>query len=167
MKNKTIIIWIAIIIIGIFGLLWLGGGNNASLPTESQLQRESLLTAPVSSHDFGSISMESGSVGVSFVVTNSSQEDTRIDSIVTSCMCTTAYIMDGDVKKGPFGMPGHGATVPKVNEIMQAGEERVVEIIFDPAAHGPAGVGLAERYVYLIDETGGVLQLKITANVTL
>lgn len=167
MKNKTTIIWTVIIISGALGLLWWGGSNKASLPTESQLRSASVLTAPIVSRDFGVISMKNGNVRTSFAVINPSQNEIRIDSIVTSCMCTTAYIANGDAKKGPFGMPGHGAPVPKANEIMKAGEEKIIEVVFDPAAHGPAGVGLAERYIYLVDETGGVLQLEIKAEVTL
>jgi hypothetical protein len=167
MKNKKIIIWILIIVVGIFGLLWLSGGKKASLPTENQLRSESLLTASISDYDFGVISMEKGNVSKSFIVSNPSENDVRIDSVVTSCMCTTAYIINNNKKIGPFGMPGHGESVPKANEIIKAGQEMTIEVIFDPAAHGPQGVGQAERFIYLVDEKGSVLQLKITANVTL
>ncbi|MBI2003293.1 MAG: hypothetical protein HYS76_01805, partial [Candidatus Wildermuthbacteria bacterium] len=48
---------------------------------------------------------------------------------------------------GTFGMPGHGASTARVT--VAAGETLTLRTVFDPAAHGPSGVGLAERGVYL------------------
>ena len=62
-------------------------------------------------------------------------------------------------------MPGHGGSVPKVNDTIKAGETREIEVVFDPNAHGPAGVGLIERVVRL--EYGEkTLELNIKAVVT-
>ena len=81
-------------------------------------------------------------------------------------MCTTAFIVgpDGNVK-GPFGMPGMGY-VPPANEIIKAGESRIIRIVYDPNAHGPAGVGQIDRFVTLTDSDGGTLQFEIKALVT-
>lgn len=166
MKNKSLIIWV-LIIVGILAfLLWRGGGT-AVLPVDSQIDAGSVLTTESDSYDFGTISMKDGTVSKTFVVSNKTLNDLRIDSVVTSCMCTVAYIVDGQNKKGPFGMPGHGNEVPRANEIIKAGEDRIIEVVFDPAAHGPLGVGPIERQVYLVDENGGALQLEIKAMVTL
>ena len=81
-------------------------------------------------------------------------------------MCTSAYINEPDgSKKGPFGMSGMGH-VPPANEIIKAGETRDIEVVYDPASHGPAGVGSIDRFVYLQDSTGGIVQLEIRAQVT-
>ncbi|KKT83316.1 MAG: hypothetical protein UW81_C0021G0020, partial [Candidatus Giovannonibacteria bacterium GW2011_GWC2_44_9] len=40
------------------------------------------------------------------------------------------------------------------------------EVVFDPAAHGPAGVGRIERAVYLENSASEALQLKFSATVT-
>ena len=34
--------------------------------------------------------------------------------IYTSCMCTEATIVNGDSRKGPFGMPGHSGLSSKI-----------------------------------------------------
>mgnify|MGYP001618214936 FL=1 len=82
-------------------------------------------------------------------------------------MCTTAYIIrENGSKSRPFGMPGHGGAVPRANEIIKAGESRDIEVVYDPNAHGPAGVGRIDRLVYLEDADGNKLQFEIKANVT-
>ena len=111
--------------------------------------------------------MKDGKASKVFKVRNPGEEDINLEKVSTSCMCTNAYILmpDGE-KKGPFGMPGHGGFVPKANEIVKAGEEREIEVVYDPNAHGPAGVGMIDRFVYLEDESGNKLELEIKANVT-
>ena len=83
-------------------------------------------------------------------------------------MCTVAYLetVDGDAEKGPFSMVGHGGTVPKANEIIKPGESRKIRVVFDPNAHGPAGVGIINRVVTLEDSLGRVLEFQIKAVVT-
>ena len=63
-------------------------------------------------------------------------------------------------------MPGHGGAVPRVNEIIKAGESRDIEVVYNPNAHGPAGVGLIERSVFLEDENGKIIEFKFKVNVT-
>lgn len=80
-------------------------------------------------------------------------------------MCTTAVLVIDDKRSGPYGMPGHGF-IPKINETMNVGEEATVEVIFDPAAHGPAGVGRIERKITIENNAGQSLELEFTALVT-
>ena len=63
-------------------------------------------------------------------------------------------------------MPGHSGFVPKANEVVKSGGTLDIEIVYDPNAHGPAGVGSIDRFVYLEDSDGGKLQFEIRANVT-
>ena len=62
-------------------------------------------------------------------------------------------------------MPGMGY-VPPANELIKAGESRTIRVVYNPNAHGPAGVGRIDRFVTLTDEAGGALQLEIKALVT-
>ena len=113
----------------------------------------------------GTIAMKDGKVSHRFEVKNEGQEPVRIEKIYTSCMCTEASIIDGQGKNwGTFGMPGH-AGPSKTNITVKPGESVVVETIFDPAAHGPSGVGLAERSVYLESNSqkSPKLELKFSA----
>ena len=164
MKNNTIIIW-AVIIVGLFGLMWWGGQSQASRPPQEQNETKSVLISDKNLFEFGTISMAKGLASTVFKVTNPTEKDINVESITTSCMCTNAYILKGTEKKGPFGMLGHGV-VPKANEIIKAGETRDIEVVYDPAAHGPAGVGPIDRFIYLRDTSGSVLNLEIKATVT-
>ena len=62
-------------------------------------------------------------------------------------------------------MPGHGF-IPGINEAVQPGEEAEVEVVFDPAAHGTAGVGKIERLVYVENNGSRTMQFLIKASVT-
>ena len=116
---------------------------------ESIVYSASALSAIESDFDFGTISMKDGDVSYGFEVKNNGSESVTIKKVYTSCMCTAAYITDGSGEKyGKFGMPGHGV-IPNTGIKIGPGELALVEAIFDPAAHGPSGVGLAERSVYI------------------
>lgn len=154
-----------LVIAGVFGLFLLGKTNQASNSQQEITKTESKLTVNETVHDFGMISMADGNVAKIFQVSNSSDQDIVLTKIYTSCMCTIAYLIkqDGN-KKGPFGMFGHGGS--SVNENIKAGEIRDIEVVYDPNAHGPAGIGIVERFIYLEDSDGGILQLEIKAKVT-
>ena len=123
-----------------------------------------VLVAQDMTHDFGSISMANGNVSKKFVVKNTSQDSVELSKLYTSCMCTTATLNMTDGQKGPFGMPGH-ASIPSLRETVAPGEEFEIEAIFDPNAHGPAGVGPIERVV-ILEYEGGTLELGFKATVT-
>ena len=42
-------------------------------------------------------------------------------------------------------MPGHGGLTTFANQEIGAGEEAIVEVEVDPAAHGPQGTGPAKK----------------------
>ena len=80
-------------------------------------------------------------------------------------MCTTAALTAGGKKFGPYGMPGHGA-IPKIDGVINPNEEAVVEVVYDPAAHGPAGIGRIQRTVTLENTAGQPVELQVAATVT-
>ncbi|MEK7554376.1 MAG: DUF1573 domain-containing protein [Patescibacteria group bacterium] len=116
-------------------------------------------------YDFGTISMREGDVRYNFTVKNSGSESVTVNKVYTSCMCTTASLILGEKRFGPYGMPGHGF-VPKVDQIVNPGEEATVEAVFDPAAHGPAGVGRIARTITLENNAGAPVELNFSAMVT-
>jgi hypothetical protein len=184
MKNKNVTIFIAVIaitLIGLAGYVKIGQKESSTISAEgipegSQESTNShtagvnnvnnVLTVEETFYDFGTISMKNGLASKIFKVSNSSTGDINLEKLTTSCMCTTAYIIKDGIRSRPFGMPGHGGAVPKANEIIKSGETRSIEVVYDPNAHGPAGVGMVDRFVYLEDSSGTVLQLEIKANVT-
>ncbi len=161
--NKTIIV-ITLIVVGLIGLMW--WGSSTQKPTGASTGIASVLVASEKLYDFGTISMKNGNVTKDFTVTNPGDTDIFIPSLVTSCMCTKAFMVEPDgTTKGPFGMPSMGY-VPPVNETIRAGESRTVRVVYDPNAHGPAGVGPIDRFITITDKSGGELQLEIKGLVT-
>lgn len=153
-------------VLGISGLVWF---------TQSQAPQDeggpiigsnsSSLAAEVNQYDFGEVSMAKGNVSYDYKIKNSGAEPAVITKVYTSCMCTTAELIKGDLRKGPFGMPGHGA-FPRINETINPGEEAVIRAVFDPATHGPAGVGFIERAIYIEQKGGEILEVRFAATVT-
>lgn len=139
--------------------------NNPSALTNSP-QSAGALIAAESFYDLGTISMAAGKVSRVFKVTNSGGAPVQVKKIYTSCMCTTATLTTKEGSAGPFGMPGH-ATIPTISQAIAPNEEASIEAVFDPAAHGPAGVGKVRRTIYIeIDGQKEPLELTFEANVT-
>jgi hypothetical protein len=160
-ENKKIIIGAIISILFLGGLIFVS--NSSPTPAKENNETASgKISAEEASYDFGTISMAAGKVSHVFKIKNSTTESAKISKIYTSCMCTEAKLTTGDGIKGPFGMPGH-ISVPTINVPLAPGEEAAVEVIFDPNAHGPAGVGKMDRTVTLETNSGNVdLKFKVT-----
>ena len=121
-----------------------------------------LLAAEEKAFDFGTVSMAAGKVNHVFKIRNATTDPIVVEKLYTSCMCTEASLVIDGKKTGPFGMAGHGF-IPKINKTIAPGVEAAVEAVFDPAAHGPAGVGPIARVIYLEEAGGGVLELNFSA----
>lgn len=111
------------------------------------------LAASETKYDFGTLSMAKGKVSHEFKVKNTNSAPVTIARVYTSCMCTQANLTVGGKTVGPFGMMGMGY-VPTISETLQPGEEGTLEAIFDPAAHGPAGVGPIDRVITVETKDG-------------
>ena len=166
MKYKNALISILFSALALAGLIWFARADKAGTvkqdPTATVL---SALIAPETSYDFGLVSMAKGTVEKIFKIKNTGSSPAVIEKISTSCMCTEASLIKSGREVGPFGMPGHGF-IPKINESLAPGEEAEIKVVFDPAAHGPAGVGFIERIVYIEERDRLPLELKIRATVT-
>lgn len=140
-------------------------------PTAVELVRASApssagrLTTTQPKFSFGPISMARGKVTHRYPITNSGTEPILVRKLYTSCMCTTAALVKNGKAGEAFGMPGH-SPIPTINVPIKPGEEAFVEVIFDPAAHGPAGVGPIERVVTLENNGGQPLELAFAALVS-
>lgn len=169
-KNQLIILAILVVAVG-FVILFAKRPIPALLGNESDIQNDAasnggILSAIDSFYDFGTISMSDGKVSRMFKITNSAGTPVQIKKIYTSCMCTTATLITKEGAAGPFGMPGH-ASIPTISQIIPPNEEASIEAIFDPAAHGPEGVGRVRRTVYIETDTQKEpLELTFEATVT-
>ena len=128
-------------------------------------KEKGFLTAEETAFDFGSIPMYGGKVKHNFTLKNTGQAPVKISKIYTSCMCTEVMLIADKTKKGPFGMPGHGGLTTFANQEIGAGEEAIVEVEVDPAAHGPQGTGPAKKVVYIETDDSQKLQLMMDINV--
>lgn len=170
MKKQSTIIIVIVIVLVLAGIL-LGAsrdkiaGENGGANVATPLNTNSVLSVTESSYDFGSVSMAKGMVTHDFILANNSGEAVDIGEVWTSCMCTEAVLKVGDKEVGPFGMPGHGG-VKSANLSLQPGEQIAVQTQFDPAAHGPAGIGTIKRDVYLKVGENDKVALSFTATVT-
>lgn len=164
---KNTLVYIAVIAVFIGGLVFFtrsGKENNGAMINSSSGGTAGSLSVEETAFDFGEISMANGKVSHKFKIKNVGEGLVTIEKIYTSCMCTSAALWKDDIKFGPYGMPGHGI-IPKINQKIDAGKEGEIEAIFDPAAHGPAGVGRIERVIYIEQRDGDTLQLQIGATV--
>ena len=123
------------------------------------------LTASETKFSFGPISMARGKVTHRYPIRNTGTEQILIRKLYTSCMCTTAALVKNGKAGEAFGMPGH-TPIPTINEPINPQEEAFVEVVFDPAAHGPAGVGPIERVVTVENNAGRPLELEFAALVS-
>lgn len=172
-KNHQSIIIAGLGVVVIVGLAWLAQptartartANQASSPQVAGQSAPGVLEAQETSYNFGTISMAAGKVKKIFAVKNTAAEPITVSKLYTSCMCTTASLQTATGGFGPFGMPGHGF-IPGISATIAPGETAQVEVVFDPAAHGPAGVGRIDRLISLESRDTTTLQLAISANVT-
>jgi len=159
------------------GILVLGGLIIAAMPepgakkpaesrSTASANSAGALSASETNFDFGSISMARGKVTHRYWIRNTGTEPILIRKMYTSCMCTSAALVKSSGRKfDPVGMAGHGF-IPTINEPMNPGEQAIIEVVFDPAAHGPAGIGPTDRVVTIENSGGQPLQLAFTAMVT-
>ena len=118
------------------------------LPDKNQPGNPKIEIAPAE-YDAGQVPINGGLVKKTFEVKNSGIGALKIENIWTSCMCTKAVLKVGDKTSPEFGMPEHGSSPAFWSEEIKAGETAELEVIFDPLAHGPQGIGQIVRAVYL------------------
>ncbi len=146
MKSK--IIWGVLVVGIIVTLIWVNGNKNTA-PSKSQYSAGAISIAE-NTFDFGRVPINGGDVMHEFQIKNDGAEPVTINKVYTSCACTTARIIDSSGKKyGTFGMQGHTGIVSAANIKIDPGSSATLEAIFNPAAHGPAGIGLAQRSIYI------------------
>lgn len=165
-KTGWIVAGVGVFVVFLGAALFFSSSPQANnQPAAAPAVKGSVLRASEQFFDFGQVSMAKGKVSKIYSIKNPSDQEIIVSKVYTSCMCTQAVIASGGDRKGPFGMPGHGGSIPTISLIIAPNSEAVVEAIFDPAAHGPAGVGPVAREVYVETLEGGKLTLSFKANV--
>ncbi len=141
-----------------------GPQPQATGPAQAASAQSGALISMRPSLDLGTVSMAAGKLSFSYLVKNGGGEPLTIKRIYTSCMCTNATLVTATERKGPFGMPGHG--LPTAVKAQLAPEETAsVAVVFDPAAHGPSGLGRIERFVTVESAEAPPLELRMVVSV--
>lgn len=143
-----------LIVIGLFfvflfiigGSFWLVNGSQRGVLNVKE-EAVGIFITP-ESVDLGNIPINGGVVTREFEFKNITLKNMKLRKIATSCMCTTASVTIGDKTTGFFSMEGSGAN-PLVNLDLEPGEAGKVTFRFDPAAHGPKGIGPFDRSIWL------------------
>ncbi|MBU3942993.1 DUF1573 domain-containing protein [Patescibacteria group bacterium] len=134
-------------VVGLVAILIIGG---AGLKIAKSFQGKNFGPAKVEitemSYDAGTVSMADGLVKHTYEIKNTGEGDLKLKNIRTSCMCTTVYLKIGDKLSPKFGMHDNP---PIWTETIPPGETGYLEVTFDPAFHGPEGIGSLVRAVYV------------------
>lgn len=170
--NETVILYsmkklsqIAIFILvtgGLITLLAIISKPGSSTGRAGQAGESGLAVVGEGTYDFGTISMAKGKVRKTFQLQNTTSQTITLTKLYTSCMCTKATLTLEGKTVGPFGMPGH-VVIPSIKEPINPGVIATVTAEFDPAAHGPAGVGAIDRAVTLENDRGAPVEFRFQA----
>lgn len=142
MSDKKVIIGF---IIGT--LLVLGGGvyilSSSVAPAQVTVSQNARVSVDQKTFDWGNIPYSGGNATKTFTVTNTGSDVLKLTGIKTSCTCTKAQITIDDKSSPYFSMHSTSAWVGEVSP----GKQAQLTVIFDPAFHGPSGVGPMERLI--------------------
>jgi len=155
MSNETkFIIGAVVITVGlIFGLTFFisaKGAKEKTLITTEVLG----ISANPTNYDLGEMPIKGGIVTREYEIKNTSDRDMELIKIVTSCMCTRAGVKAESGETKFFAMEMGGDKNPIISLKIKKGETAKATVRFDPAAHGPAGIGPIDRKVSLYFDTG-------------
>lgn len=126
------------------------------------VQVEGLVSKP-DYYDLGSVPINGGMITREYEIENSTGEPLNLKKIATSCMCTQAKVSIEGTETKFFGMEHGMDKNPPVNLELPSGASAKVTVNFDPAAHGPEGIGAFDRTVWLtFTDPAGVKELKFS-----
>lgn len=150
---------ITLLLLGIVTYFGLKMGNTKQVLADSSVNAQ----IDNNRYDWGAISIDGGVVDHSFFIENTSANALKLYEVKTSCMCTTAWLKTKEQTSKRFGMHEKGGEVFEV----QPGETAELVVEFDPAFHGPSGLGPISRSVTLQtnDTNNPTLSFQLTANV--
>ena len=155
---KLILMGLILTLLLIFGgVFFVSKTNNpASLATSQTTQ----VSVDKTNFDWGTIGINDGKVQAEFDLKNSGPAPLQLANISTSCMCTTAQVMIEGKVSPYFGMHQKSSWMGQV----EPGKSARLVVEFDPAFHGPQGIGQITRQIVV--ETNDPDQKQLTFNLT-
>lgn len=130
-----------------------GGGGSGDKFIQN-VEAESLVASPSGILNLGQVAYGGGIVSKSFEIKNTSASSVKLRKITTSCMCTQAKVVIGGKETKFYGMEMNGDLNPLVDYDLPAGATAQVIFDFDPAAHGPQGIGAVDRVITVFFDVG-------------
>ena len=158
MEKKILTIGIILTVVILFGGVVLV--NQTTTTPQITASQNAKAVTPVTTDDWGKIPMSKGNVTKTFAIKNNGTDLLKLFNVKTSCHCTKAKVTVGTNESPLFGMDSLSSWTGEVIP----GKEAKLSVIFDPAYHGPAGVGPINRYVSV--ETNDRVNSKLTFSVT-
>jgi len=116
-------------------------------------------------YNFGDVSQAKGVTTTTFTIKNEGKSELVIDSMESSCMCTTASVINNGEEGPIFGMSMHGNNPKDWQTVIKPGESAELKIYYDPNVHGELR-GLITRTIdiYSNDPINFQKQVKIELN---
>lgn len=163
MTEKKVIISVVLfaLLILIGGIVALSGSSTTS--TTISTSQNAKASVDQKTYDWGTINMKDGNVSKTFAIKNAGTDVLKLTKVKTSCHCTKAQVTINGNTSPSFGM---NTVSPWVGEV-PPGNEAQLNIVFDPAYHGPNGIGPITRYISVDtnDPNNSTLEFTLTANV--
>ena len=143
--DKKFIAIIIVLTIGIIGMaIFISGSSPSAIKATISKTEGAKIYVDHSYRKVGDIGYSNGILYHRFPVKNEGNKDLEIANMTTSCMCTEVFLKK-DGQEGPkFGMKG--MTAPSAwKGVLKPGQSAEIIAAFDPAYHGPQGIGEVSR----------------------
>lgn len=161
MSSKTVIVFFVLLTaLILFGGVYVLSATNQASPDVSSSKNAKAAVSESFNYDWGNIAYDKGVVTKDFTIKNTGSDKLKIFNVKTSCHCTKAHVTINGNESQDFGMDGLSSWVGEV----APGEKATLTAIFDPAFHGPQGIGPVNRFVSI--ETNDSAQSKLTFTLT-
>lgn len=168
MKKSNLNRLVVLVFISTIFILGFGVWLLSKPPAGSVLQRSATASGgkaevSVTSFDWGNIDYGGGDVTAEFSINNPGSGTLSLSEVSTSCMCTTAQVIINENKSPYFGMHQKSSWIGQI----PPGGQAKLKIVFDPAFHGPSGVGPVTRQIVMKtnDPDHPKLEFNLTGNV--
>lgn len=127
------------------GILFIAGTvyglAQLSKTVEVVVENDAAATVDETDYDWGTIKMYDGLAKKTFTVKNTGTRMLKLYSATTTCSCTTVQIRTAAQQTANLSMHSQSNDVIDV----APGGQAEVEVVFNPAFHGPSGVGPIQR----------------------
>lgn len=163
LKNKFILTSAALTVLFLVGGVFLITKPETAAVDGATTSANTHAVITETSYDWGEIKLGGGNVEKTFEIKNDGPDTLSLSNVITSCMCTTATLSLDGTTSPIFGMHTKSNYVLKV----PSGETAELKVVFDPAFHGPSGVGPITRRVTVAtnDPESSELNFTLTAMV--